>query len=50
MTAANSSEQDNAISYIRGGISDVFEDVLVVMKGFVVDYSSFGKNLGHFQE
>ncbi|GAY67686.1 hypothetical protein CUMW_258540, partial [Citrus unshiu] len=33
MAAANSSNQDNAISYIRGGISDVFEDASVVTKG-----------------
>ncbi|KAK9185570.1 hypothetical protein WN943_025926 [Citrus x changshan-huyou] len=40
MAAANSSNQDNAISYIRGGISDVFEDASVVTKGFMVEYNT----------
>ncbi|KAH9659657.1 LRRNT 2 domain-containing protein [Citrus sinensis] len=37
---ANSSNQDNAISYIRGGVSDVFEDASVVTKGFMVEYNT----------
>ncbi|GAY61198.1 hypothetical protein CUMW_207990 [Citrus unshiu] len=40
MAAANSSDQDNAISYIRGGVSDVFEDASVVTKGFMVEYNT----------
>ncbi|KAH9699609.1 LRRNT 2 domain-containing protein [Citrus sinensis] len=38
--SANSSDQDNAISYIRGGASDVFEDASVVTKGFMVEYNT----------
>ncbi|ESR37403.1 hypothetical protein CICLE_v10029837mg [Citrus x clementina] len=40
MAAANSPDQDNAISYIRGGVSDVFEDASVVTKGFMVEYNT----------